>query len=138
MSLVGVSGPPTSLIRGPSARSAGRSQARSGRRIHAYQTSQVYLTISVRLSNLAQYTSSCEPRFTRARIRERYDLADGDPLTLIDLDGAILLSPKLSVADKLSTEIEYLRTQAGLSLEELLDGLREQRASYHADRIGRR
>lgn len=73
-----------------------------------------------------------------ARIRERYDLADGDPLTLVDLDGAILLSPRLSVADKLSTEIEYLRTQAGLSLDELLDGLREQRAQYRADRIGRR
>jgi len=73
-----------------------------------------------------------------ARIRERYDLAEGDPLTLVDLDGAILLSPRLSVADKLSTEIEYLRTQAGLTLDELLDGLREQRAQYHADRLERR
>lgn len=73
-----------------------------------------------------------------ARIRERYDLADGDPLTLVDLDGAILLTPKLSVTDKLSTEIEYLRTQAGLSLEELLNGLREQRAQYHAERSSRR
>lgn len=68
-----------------------------------------------------------------ARIRERYDLSDGDPLTLIDLDGAILLSPRLSVADKLSAEIEYLRTEAGMSLEELLDGLRGQRAQDHAD-----
>ena len=73
-----------------------------------------------------------------ARIRERYDLSDGDPLTLIDLDGAILLSPRLSVSDKLSAEIEYLRTQAGLSLEQLLDGLREQRAQYHTDRLERR
>ena len=73
-----------------------------------------------------------------ARIRERYDLADGDPLTLVDLYGAILLSPRLSVADKLSAEIDFLRTQAGLSLDELLDGLREQRAWYHADRLDRR
>ena len=72
-----------------------------------------------------------------ARIRERYDLADGDPLTLIDLDGAILLSPTVSVADKLSGEIEYLRTQAGLTLEELLHGLREQRAKYRVDRLGK-
>lgn len=70
-----------------------------------------------------------------ARIRERYDLSDGDPLTLVDLDGAILLSPRVSVADKLSAEIEYLTTRAGLSLEELLEGLREQRAQYRADRI---
>jgi AbrB family looped-hinge helix DNA binding protein len=73
-----------------------------------------------------------------ARIRERYDLGEGDPLTLVDLDGAILLSPKTSIADKLSAEIEYLRTEAGLSLEELLGGLREQRAQYHAERLGRR
>lgn len=73
-----------------------------------------------------------------ARIRERYDLSDGDPLTLVDLDGAILLSPRLSLVDKLSTEIEYLRTQAGLTMDELLEGLREQRAQYHAERLGRR
>ena len=70
-----------------------------------------------------------------ARIRERYDLSEGDPLTLVDLDGAILLSPRGSVADKLSAEIEYLTEKAGLSLDDLLEGLREQRARYHADRI---
>jgi AbrB family looped-hinge helix DNA binding protein len=73
-----------------------------------------------------------------ARIRERYDLADGDPLTLVDLDGAILLSPKTSVADKLSAEIQYLMTEAGLSLDELLGGLREERARYHAERLEHR
>jgi AbrB family looped-hinge helix DNA binding protein len=70
-----------------------------------------------------------------ARIRERYDLSEGDPLTLVDLDGAILLSPRVSVADKLSSEIEYLTTEAGLSLDDLLKGLREQRARYHTDRL---
>ena len=70
-----------------------------------------------------------------AKIRERYDLADGDPLTLLDLDGAILLSPRVSTVDKLSAEIEYLTTQAGMSLDDLLGGLREQRAKYHADRL---
>jgi AbrB family looped-hinge helix DNA binding protein len=73
-----------------------------------------------------------------ARIRERYDLVEGDPLTLVDLDGAILLSPKTSVVDKLSAEIEYLMTGSGLSLEELLGGLREERARYHAERLERR
>lgn len=73
-----------------------------------------------------------------ARIRERYDLADGDPLTLVDLDGAILLSPKTSVIDKLSAEIRYLMTESGLSLDELLGGLREERARYHTERLERR
>lgn len=73
-----------------------------------------------------------------ARIRERYDLVEGDALTLVDLDGAILLSPKTSVVDKLSAEIEYLMTGSGLSLDELLGGLREERARYHAERLERR
>jgi len=30
---------------------------------------------------------------------------------VLDLDGAILLSPRLSVADKLSAEIEYLTSR---------------------------
>lgn len=73
-----------------------------------------------------------------ARIRERYDLVEGDPLTLVDLDGAILLSPKTSVVDKLSAEIAYLMTESGLSLDQLLGGLREERARYHAERLERR
>ncbi len=67
-----------------------------------------------------------------ARIRERYGLDDGDPITLVDLDGALLLSPRVSVIGKLAAEIEYLRTEAGLSLEDLLSGVREQRAKYIA------
>ncbi|MEX0629312.1 MAG: AbrB/MazE/SpoVT family DNA-binding domain-containing protein [Chloroflexota bacterium] len=72
-----------------------------------------------------------------ARIRERYGLDEGDPLTLVDLDGALLLSPRVSVVGKLAAEIEYLTREAGLSLEELLRGVREQRASYLAEQTGR-
>jgi hypothetical protein len=57
---------------------------------------------------------------------------------MVDLDGAILLTPTVSVVDKLSREIEYLRNEAGLTLDELLGGLREQRAQYRAERLGRR
>jgi len=71
-----------------------------------------------------------------ARIRERYGLDDGDPITLVDLDGALLLSPRVSVVGKLAAEIEYLRTEAGLSLEDLLAGVREQRAKYLAEHVG--
>ena len=44
----------------------------------------------------------------------------------------------MSVVDKLSAEIEYLMTGSGLSLDELLGGLREERARYHAERLERR
>ena len=72
-----------------------------------------------------------------ASIRERYSLEDGDPLTLVDLDGAILISPRLSVVGKLASEIEYLRRESGLTLDELLAGVKEQRASYVTERLER-
>lgn len=62
-------------------------------------------------------------------VREKYRLAEGDPLTLIDLDGVLLLSPKLSVIPKLTAEIERLRREAGLSVDDLLAGLPRQRES---------
>ncbi|HEX9711525.1 MAG TPA: AbrB/MazE/SpoVT family DNA-binding domain-containing protein [Actinomycetota bacterium] len=72
-----------------------------------------------------------------ARLRERYALEDGDPLTLVDLDGLILLVPKVGVVEKLAGEIERLSSEAGLSVDELVSGVGEERATYYAQRIGR-
>ncbi|MFN2610223.1 MAG: hypothetical protein ABR507_05030 [Actinomycetota bacterium] len=62
-----------------------------------------------------------------SRIRERYALSDGDPMTLVDLDGVLVLSPKVGVVSKLATEIERIREEAGLSVEDLIEGQAEQR-----------
>lgn len=62
-----------------------------------------------------------------ARLRERYALGEGDPLTLVDLDGVILLAPKTGVVGKLAAELERLRAEAGLSIDDLLVGLPEER-----------
>lgn len=62
-----------------------------------------------------------------ARLRERYGLAEGDPLTLVDLDGVLLLAPKVSVVRKLAGEIERMRRSEGVELDELVEGAREQR-----------
>jgi bifunctional DNA-binding transcriptional regulator/antitoxin component of YhaV-PrlF toxin-antitoxin module len=64
-----------------------------------------------------------------ARIRERYGLTDGDPITIVDLDGVLVLSPKVGLVPKLAAEIERLRTSAGLSLDDLLDAQAEVRQS---------
>lgn len=58
-----------------------------------------------------------------ARLREKYRLEEGDALTVLDLDGAIVLSPKAAVVPKLAAEIERLRRDAGLSVDDLLQGL---------------
>ncbi|MEO7817646.1 MAG: hypothetical protein ABIS18_00695 [Actinomycetota bacterium] len=62
-----------------------------------------------------------------SRIRERYALSEGDPMTLIDLDGVMVLSPKIGVVSKLATEIERIREKAGLSIEDLIEGQAEHR-----------
>ena len=52
-------------------------------------------------------------------IREKYGLAEGDPLTIVDLDGAILLTPKLLLVPRLAEELSRLRRSRQLSLKDL-------------------
>ena len=68
-----------------------------------------------------------------AELRERYDIQEGDTFRLIDLDGVFVLTRMVSLVPELAREIERLRLEAGLTTEELLEGLREQRERYHAE-----
>lgn len=68
-----------------------------------------------------------------APLRERHGLREGDPLTLVDLDGVFVLSPKVGVVGKLAREIESLRRESGLSLDDLLASVREERARRYAE-----
>lgn len=49
-------------------------------------------------------------------LRKRYQLDEGDPVTLIDLDEGIFLSPKRSVLPKLAAQIEELCLKENISL----------------------
>ncbi|MBT3300186.1 MAG: AbrB/MazE/SpoVT family DNA-binding domain-containing protein [Candidatus Marinimicrobia bacterium] len=64
------------------------------------------------------------------KIRDKYTLDEGDPLTLIDLGDGILISPKISVLPKLVSKIEALMDEKGVLLEELIQGIAEERAPY--------
>ena len=71
-----------------------------------------------------------------AELRQRYALEDGDVFTLVDLgDGSFLLVPRISIVPKLVGEIEALREEAGLSLEDLLEGLPEERRKLYEERL---
>lgn len=72
-----------------------------------------------------------------ARWRERYAIEDGDALTLVDLDGVIVITPRQDVVGKLSREIERLRDDAGIPLEDLIAGVREERQRYYVERLGK-
>ncbi len=52
---------------------------------------------------------------------------------MVDLGGVFVLAPKLGVVGKLAREIESLRRESGLSLDELLTAVREERARRHAE-----
>ena len=66
-------------------------------------------------------------------IREKYRLEEGDPITLVDMGEGIFLSPRRSLLPKLAQEIERLREEHGVSTEELIAGVAEQRAKYGTD-----
>jgi bifunctional DNA-binding transcriptional regulator/antitoxin component of YhaV-PrlF toxin-antitoxin module len=71
-----------------------------------------------------------------AELRQRYALEDGDVFTLVDLgDGSFLLVPRISIVPKLVAEIEALREEAGLSVEDLLEGLPEERRKLYEERL---
>ncbi len=58
-------------------------------------------------------------------LREKYQLADGDPLSIVDLHGAILLTPKVLLVPRIATEMERLRKAKRLSLKDLGGPTRE-------------
>jgi AbrB family looped-hinge helix DNA binding protein len=68
-----------------------------------------------------------------AELRDKYGIQPGDTYRLVDLDGILILTPMVPMVPELAREIERLRQDAGLSIEELLHTLREQRAQYYAE-----
>lgn len=70
-----------------------------------------------------------------AELRERYRLEPGEVLTLLDLGGVFVLAPKVSVVAKLAREIETMSQEAGLSLEDLLEGLSEERRRLYREHL---
>lgn len=68
-----------------------------------------------------------------ADLREKYGIKPGDTFRLMDLDGIFVLTPMVPMVPELAREIEHMRQDAGLSIKELLTGLREQRERYHRE-----
>lgn len=60
-------------------------------------------------------------------VRDRYDLKPGDFLTLLDLDGVLVLSPRNSEVDLLADRIAQCLAETGETLESMLRALREER-----------
>ena len=63
-------------------------------------------------------------------LREKYKLKPGDVVTVIDLGGAFVISPRHSEVDRMADEIGSALAERGESLESMLTALREEREKY--------
>jgi AbrB family looped-hinge helix DNA binding protein len=67
-------------------------------------------------------------------LRRQYDLKEGDALTLFDLgDGSFLLTPQVSRVDILADQMARLMADDGVTLEDILDALNQEREAYYRD-----
>ena len=72
-----------------------------------------------------------------SELREKYKIETGQIFRLVDLDGIFVFVPMVPIVPELANEIERLRLEAGLSMEDLLVSLREQREQYTTDKYGK-
>jgi bifunctional DNA-binding transcriptional regulator/antitoxin component of YhaV-PrlF toxin-antitoxin module len=72
-----------------------------------------------------------------AELREKYNIENGKIFRLVDLDGIFVFVPMVPIVTELASEIERLRLEAGLSVDELLDDLRKQRERYTKEKYGK-
>ena len=72
-----------------------------------------------------------------AELREKYNIENGKIFHLVDLDGIFVFVPMVPMVPELANEIERIRLEAGLSVDELLDDLRKQRERYNKKKYGK-
>jgi bifunctional DNA-binding transcriptional regulator/antitoxin component of YhaV-PrlF toxin-antitoxin module len=71
-----------------------------------------------------------------AELREKYHIENGKIFRLVDLDGIFVFVPMVPMVPELASEIERIRLEAGLSMDELLEDLRKQREHYRKPKHG--
>ena len=64
-------------------------------------------------------------------LREKYSIQEGDTFQLVDMDGIFVLTPMVPMVPELAREIERFRKESGVSMEEIMQGLREERERYY-------
>ena len=72
-----------------------------------------------------------------AELRAKYNIENGKIFHLVDLDGIFVFVPMVSMVPELANEIERIRLEAGLSVDEFLDDLRKQREQYNKEKYGK-
>jgi bifunctional DNA-binding transcriptional regulator/antitoxin component of YhaV-PrlF toxin-antitoxin module len=67
-------------------------------------------------------------------LRVKYGLGEGDVFTLIDMgDGSFLLTPRISQVNKLGDRVAQILDDEGVSLDDLLNTLDDERQQYYRE-----
>ena len=70
-------------------------------------------------------------------LRETHGMEEGDPLHLVDVGGGtVVMTPMQPMVPELAEEIAAIRRAEGLSMDAVLQGLREQREQLTGERYG--
>jgi AbrB family looped-hinge helix DNA binding protein len=74
-----------------------------------------------------------------ARFRKKYGLKEGDFLTLIDLgDGKLMFTPGVSKFMSSADKIAKALQDAGVTLDEMLEALDEERQRYYEEHYAKK
>lgn len=69
-------------------------------------------------------------------VRERGALYDGEAVTIIPIGDSILVTPKKLGLEEARREIRKIMKDAGMTLDELREGLKEERAKLFEETYG--
>jgi bifunctional DNA-binding transcriptional regulator/antitoxin component of YhaV-PrlF toxin-antitoxin module len=68
-------------------------------------------------------------------LRNKYGVDEGDIFTLIDMgDGSFLLTPRISQVNRLGDRVAEILSEEGVSLDDLLNTLDDERERYYQER----
>ena len=68
-------------------------------------------------------------------LRRKYGLSEGDVLTLVDLgEGVLVLHSGASQVDRLGDRVAHMMAEEGVTVEEILEALDEERERYYQER----
>ncbi|HNS45591.1 MAG TPA: AbrB/MazE/SpoVT family DNA-binding domain-containing protein [Alphaproteobacteria bacterium] len=71
-------------------------------------------------------------------LRTKYGVDEGDVFTLIDMgDGAFLLTPRISQVNRLGDRVAEMLGAEGVSLDDLLNTLDDERERYYQERYAK-
>ena len=68
-------------------------------------------------------------------LRRKYRLSEGDVLTLVDLgEGVFVLHSGASMIDRLGDRVAQMMTEEGITVDDILEALDEERERYYQER----